>query len=156
MSPLLSVAILVRSRKRQDRVVPGILLGMAVENEWRETAGTPVLPEEAWRILDNWKMKQKEIGMLYCGRSGTAAISAMCTVRGLRNGLLRMKGEAMGASLNLRMAKFSYGPMKVWPNWPSGPIAEVLALQVYLPGGDWLVLAEGYVPKELAPLALSM
>jgi len=30
------------------------------------------------------------------------------------------------------------------------------ALQAFLATGDWLVLAEGYVPKELAPLALPM
>jgi len=33
---------------------------------------------------------------------------------------------------------------------------EVLALQAYLPNGDWLVLAEGYLPRELSPLALPM
>jgi hypothetical protein len=127
---------------------------MAIENQWQEISETPVSSEEAWRVLDDWKAKRKEIGMLYCRRSGTAVISAMCRVRRLRNGLLQMRGDGAGASLNLRMATFSYGPMKVWPNWPSGPIAEVLALQAYLPGGDWLVLAEGYMPKELAPLAL--
>jgi hypothetical protein len=37
-----------------------------------------------------------------------------------------------------------------------GPIVEVLALQAYLATGDWLVLAEGYLPKELSPLALPM
>ena len=40
--------------------------------------------------------------------------------------------------------------------WPAGPIVEVLALQAYLATGEWLVLAEGYVPKELSPLALAM
>jgi hypothetical protein len=70
--------------------------------------------------------------------------------------LLLMKGDGAGASLNLKMAKFSYGPMQVWPHWPAGPAAEVLALQAYLAAGDWLVLAEGYLPRELAPLALPM
>jgi hypothetical protein len=72
------------------------------------------------------------------------------------SGVLQMKGDGSGASLNLKMAKFTYGPMHVWPNWPAGPTVEVLALQAYLSTGDWLVLAEGYLPKELSPLALPM
>ena len=125
-------------------------------NPWQEIAGKPVPPDEAWRVLDEWKAEKKEIGMLFCGRSATAVISAMCTVRAIRHGLLLLKGERAGASLNLQAAKFSYGPLQVWPRWPAGPAAEVLALQAYLPNGDWLVLAEGYLPKELAPLALPM
>jgi hypothetical protein len=127
-----------------------------IENQWQEIVGTPISPEEAWRVLKEWKARRKEIGMLFCGRSGTAVISAMGTVRAARNGLLQMKGEGAGASLNLKTARFTYGPMPVWPNWPAGPTAEVLALQAYLATGDWLVLAEGYLPKELSPLALPM
>jgi len=127
-----------------------------IENQWQEIVGTPISPEEAWRVLDDWKAKRKEIGLLFCGRSGASVFSAMCTVRAVRNGTLQMKGDGAGASLNLRMAKFTYGPMQVWPQWPAGPIVEVLALQAYLATGDWLVLAEGYLPKELSPLALPM
>ena len=125
-------------------------------NPWQAIVGEPISSEDAWRVLDDWKAKRKEIGVLFCGRSGTAVISAMCTVRAARNGLLQMKGEGAGAALNLKMAKFTYGPMQVWPRWPAGPTAEVLALQAYLATGDWLVLAEGYLPRELAPLALPM
>jgi hypothetical protein len=124
------------------------------ENPWQEVVGEQIPSEDAWRVLDDWKAKRKEIGVLFCGRSGTTVIAAMCTVRSARNGLLQMKGDAAGASLNLKSAKFTYGPMQVWPRWPSGPQAEVLALQAYLPTGEWLVLAEGYLPRELAPLAL--
>lgn len=132
------------------------ILGTMVETQWQETVGTPIAAEEAWRVLDEWRLARKEIGLLFCGRSGTAVISAMCRVRAVRNGLLQMKGDGTGASLNLNMAKFAYGPMQVWPNWPAGPTVEVLALQAYLATGDWLVLAEGYLPKELSPLALPM
>jgi len=127
-----------------------------IENQWQETVGTPISSEEAWRVLDEWKAKRKQIGLLYCGRSGATVLSAMCMVRAARNGLLQMKGEGAGVSLNLKMAKFTYGPMQVWPHWPAGPTVEVLALQGYLATGDWLVLAEGYLPKELSPLALPM
>jgi hypothetical protein len=127
-----------------------------IDNQWKEIVGTPIEPAEAWLVLDRWKAEKKEIGMLYCGRSGTVVISAMCSVRSARNWVLQMKGDGAGASVDLKMAKFTYGPMQVWPHWPAGPTAEVLALQVYLAAGDWLVLAEGYLPKELAPLALPM
>jgi hypothetical protein len=129
---------------------------VAVENQWQEIAGTPIEPDEAWRILDDWRAQGKEIGMLYCARSATATIAAMCRVRVARKGMLLLKSESGGASLNLKMARFTYGPMQVWPRWPSGPTSEVLALQVFLADGEWLVLAEGYLPKELAPLALPM
>jgi hypothetical protein len=79
----------------------------------------------------------------------------MCTVRDAHNGLLQ-KADRTGASLNLKMAKFSYGPMQVWPRWPAKPTVEVLALQAYVATGDWLVLDEGYLPRELAALALPM
>ena len=80
----------------------------------------------AGSVLDDWRLKRKEIGMLYCGRSGAAVISAMCTVWAARNGSLA--GNGVGASLSWRMARFSYGPIQVWPHWPSGPAVEVLAL----------------------------
>ena len=127
-----------------------------IENEWKETVGTAIPPEDAWRVLDDWRVAQKEIGLLFCGRSGTAVLSALCTVRTARNGVLQLKGEGAGASLNLKLAKFTYGPMQVWPRWPAPPTVEVLALQAYLATGEWVVLAEGYVPKELSPLALPM
>jgi len=127
-----------------------------IENQWTETVGAPLAAEDAWRVLDEWRASGKEIGLLFCGRSAGTAFSAMCTVRSARNGVVQMKGEGAGASLNLKLAKFSYGPMQVWPRWPAGPTVEVLALQAYLANGDWLVLAEGYLPKELSPLALPM
>jgi hypothetical protein len=125
-------------------------------NPWQEIVGTPISPEEAWRVLDDWKVQRKEIGVLFCGRSGTAALSALCKVQSVRNGRLRMKGDGGGASVDLKSARFTYGPMQVWPNWPAPQTVEVLTLQAFLSTGDWLVLAEGYLPKELSPLALPM
>jgi hypothetical protein len=127
-----------------------------IQNQWQESVGTPISPEEAWRLLDDWKTRRKEIGLLFCGRSGTSVISAMVTVWAVRNGTLQMKGDGAGASLNLRMANFTYGPMQAWPRWPAGPVVEVLALQASLATGEWLVLAEGYLPRDLSPLALPM
>lgn len=126
------------------------------ENPWKEIVGTPMPSEDAWRLFDDWRSQGKEIGVLFCGRSGTVALSSLCQVRAARNGLLQLKGEGAGASLNLKDSKFTYGPMQVFPRWPAPPPMEILAVQVFLATGDWLVLAEGYVPKELAPLALPM
>lgn len=125
-------------------------------NPWQETVGAPLEPAEAWRIFDTWRTAEKPIGMLFCARSGGTVISAMCTIRGARNGILQMKGESTGASLNLKLAKFTYGPMQIFPRWPSPPPVEVMALQAFLATGDWLALAEGHVPRELSPLALGM
>jgi hypothetical protein len=125
-------------------------------NPWQEIVGTPIPAEDAWRLFDHWKTSRKEIGLLFCGRSATTVLAALCTVRSARNGLLQLGGEGTGASISLQQAKFTYGPMQVFPRWPAPPPVEILALQVYLATGDWLVLAEGYVPKELSPLALPM
>ena len=129
---------------------------VATQKEWQEIAGSPIGAHEAWQLFDNWRAHGNEIGMLFCARSGTAVISAMCRVYATRNGLLLLKTADGGVSLNLKMAQFNYGPMKVWPRWPAGPTVDVLALQAFLEAGEWLVLAEGYVPKELSPLALPM
>jgi hypothetical protein len=129
---------------------------MATGNPWTELTGTEIASEDAWRVLDDWRVQKKEIGMMYCGRSGGAVLSAMCRVRAARNGMLQLMGSDAGAALNLKLARFTYGPMQVWPRWPVGPSVDVLALSVYLATGDWLVLAEGYLPKELSPLALPM
>jgi hypothetical protein len=126
------------------------------ENPWQQTVGTPLSPEDAWRMFDDWKGSGKEIGVLFCGRSGGTVIASLCTVRATRNGLLQLKGENTGATLNLKQAKFTYGPLQVFPRWPAPPPVEILAMQAFLVTGDWLVLAEGYVPKELSPLALPM
>ena len=93
---------------------------------------------------------------LFGGRSGGVAISAEMTIRAARNGLVQLRGDGAGASFNLKQAKFTYGPMQVFPRWPAPPPVEVMALQVYLATGDWLVLAEGAVPRELSPLTLPM
>jgi hypothetical protein len=69
---------------------------------------------------------------------------------------VQLKGDSAAASFNLRQAKFTYGPMQVFPRLPAPPPVEVMALQVYLATGDWLVLAEGMVPQGLSPLALPM
>jgi hypothetical protein len=112
--------------------------------------------EEAWLLFEDWKTGGKQIGVLFCGRSGTTAISALLTVSSARNGLLQLRGDGAGASFNLKQAKFTYGPMQVFPRWPAPPPVEIMALQAYLATGDWLVLAEGMVPKELSLLTLPM
>lgn len=122
------------------------------QNPRQEMAGTPVPSEEAWRVLDDWKARRKEIEMLFCKtlREGRH----ICHVHGAYRA--NQRGDGAGTSLDLKLAHFTYGPMAVWPNWPAGPTVDVLAPQACLATGDWLVLAEGYLPKELSPLALPM
>ena len=105
-------------------------------------------------MFEDWRSDRREIGLLFCGRSGGTAFCAMCTVKAVRNGIVQMQGSGLAASLNLKQARFTYGPMQVFPNWPAPPPVDVLAMQAYLATGDWVVLAEGYLPRELAPLAL--
>src|ERR1035441_1274586 len=83
-------------------------MGMT-EYPWRETVGTPIAAEEVWLMFEDWKTAGKEIGVLFCGRSGSAAISALMTIRSARNGLVQLKSEGAGASFNLKQAKFTYG-----------------------------------------------
>ena len=109
--------------------------------------------ENAWRMFDDWRTNGKEVGMVLCGRAGT--VTALGRVSSLCNGRVQIQAEGAGAWINLRDATFTFGPLQVFPRWPAGPMVEVVAVQAYLPGGDWLALAEGIVPAALAPATLT-
>lgn len=110
-------------------------------------AGTLIAPDQAWRTFDHWKSASLEIGLLLFGKAGI--ITALGTVESGRNGSLSIRGEGVGATLNLKGADFSYGPVKTWPRWPMAPIVEIIAVQAFLPNGEWLVLGEGLRPSSL-------
>jgi len=112
----------------------------------------PLPADQAWRMFDNWKTRGQEVGVLLCGKAGT--ISTLGRVSSARNGRVHIQGQTAGAWLNLKGATFTRGPLQVYPQWPSGPVVEVMAVQAYLPGGDWLAMAEDAVPAALAPMML--
>jgi hypothetical protein len=111
--------------------------------------GRLITADRAWRTFDQWKAAGLEIGVLLFGKAGM--ITALGTVESARNGRLAIQGDAVGATLNLKGAQFSYGPVKTWPRWPLPPIVEVVAVQAFLTNGDWLVLAEGLRPNLPRP-----
>ena len=127
-----------------------------MENPWTQTAGAPIRDEEAWMLFETWRTGGKQIGTMFCGRSAGTVICGTMRVRSARNGTVTMGGDGAAASFNLKQAKFTYGPLQAFPNWPAGPPVDVQAMQVYLATGDWLVLAEGTLPQGLAPLSLPM
>lgn len=110
---------------------------------------TQISADQAWRTFDQWRAAGLEIGVLLFGKTGM--ITALGTVESARNGSLAIRGDAVGATLNLKGARFSYGPVKTWPRWPMPPIVEVVAVQAFLANGDWLVLAEGLRPDLPRP-----
>ena len=114
--------------------------------------GTPIEPEEAWRIFDKWKASAREIGVIFWGRSGNLYTSA--SIHSAANGRLELRGEATRASFNLAGAIFRYGPMTLWNHWPSSQTAEVMALRAVFDNGDYLALAEGLRPNSLPPTSL--
>ncbi len=114
--------------------------------------GQPIGSEEAWRMFDDWKRDGKELGIYLASRTGSVATLAV--IQSVRNGRVTLKGEAVSVTLNLKNAEFAYGPVQMFPRWPSPPMVEVTALQAMVNGTDWLVLAEGLIPEALAPLSL--
>jgi hypothetical protein len=114
--------------------------------------GEPIVATEAWRMLDDWKRAGIELGMYWAGRSGSVA--AQVGVESTHAGRVVLKGESVSVTLNLKGAEFAFGPVKMFPRWPSPPMVEVMALQAILHGTDWLVLAEGLMPEALEPTSL--
>jgi len=115
-------------------------------------SGKLISAGEAWRTFDRWRASSLEIGVLLAGKMGM--ICALGTVESARNGSLAIRGDALGATLNLKGARFGCGPIKTWPRWPMAPIVEIIAIQAFLPNGDWFVLAEGLRPNLLPPRSL--
>src|SRR6266852_5984617 len=114
--------------------------------------GDPIPVERAWMIFDSWKVEDREIGVIFYGRSG--AIYTMGRVSSAKNGSLRLSGQFGSASFNLRDADFLYGPVQMFPRWPLPPPVDVIAVQACTKHGDWLILAEGLRPESMGPLAL--
>jgi hypothetical protein len=98
--------------------------------------GTPIQPDQAWRIFDDWKASHREVGIIFYGSSGTS-LYTMGVVESARNGKLLLKSAALR------------------PKWPSPPIVEVMSVQAQLANGDWLALAEGLRPDSLPQPALT-
>jgi hypothetical protein len=73
-------------------------------------------------------------------------------VQSLRNGRIDIRGATVGTGFNLKDARFTYGPVQMFPRWPMGPMVEVMAVSAYLAAGEWLVLAEGLRPESLPPM----
>lgn len=115
--------------------------------------GRPIPIDQAWRTFDDWKNSGREIGVIFYGSSGSS-LYTMCFVESARNGKLLLKSDTVRASFNLTLANFVYGPVQTWPQWPSPPIVEVIAIQAHLENGDWLALAEGLRPESLPSRAL--
>lgn len=89
--------------------------------------------------------------MIFWGRS--ANLYTMGTVTLVKNGRIELKGKLARASFNLSEARFKYGPMQMWPHWPSPPIVEVNALRAEFGNGDYLALAERLTPDSI-PLTI--
>lgn len=116
--------------------------------EWKELPGAEIATDQAWRLFSDWKTSRKEIGMWYV--SQLSRFGAFGTLSSATNGTVRVQAEAATATFDLKEARFSYGPMQTWPRWPNPPIVEVMALQVFLPRGTWLVMAEGLKPEQIS------
>ena len=112
----------------------------------------PIAADQAWRIFADWKASRKEIGVFFHSQSGS--FSALGTLRSARNGTIVFHAESGNASLRLKDAQFTYGPLMTWPRWPNPPIVEVIALQAYTPNHTWIVMAEGLRPESLSPQML--
>lgn len=104
-----------------------------------------VSSEQAWHTLDEWRAGGRELGVWYVATSGS--IRALGTVKSARNGRLALSGAGARADLDLKGARFTHGPFQMFPRWPAGPMVEVMAVQAFLPNGEWLVLAVGHSPE---------
>jgi hypothetical protein len=114
----------------------------------KDFSGSPIEPQVAWQLLDQWKSSRHEIGIIFWGRM--ASLYAIAVVDSTKYGRVRFLGDTAGTSFNLKDATFKYGPMQTWPRWPSPPIVEVNALRAEFSNGDYLVLAAGLTRQALS------
>jgi hypothetical protein len=112
-----------------------------------EIPGTPIPHDQAWRMFEQWRAASTEIGVLFMG--ATASFTTTGTVTGARMGRLQLNSATAEVTFKLKDADFRYGPVQLFPRWPYPPPVEVIAIQAYFEGGDWLVLAEGFRPKAV-------
>ena len=103
-------------------------------------------------MFERWKSSHQEIGVIFWGRS--ANLYTLAVIQSAKNGRIQLKGEAAQASFDLAGASFKYGPMQMWPRWPSPPIVDVQALRAEFKNGDYLALAEGLMPHPLSSPSL--
>ena len=119
--------------------------------EWRDLSPGPrpnqIPSDRAWRLFADWLASAKELSLLFISQTGNFRASARLTCA--RNGTIALTAEPTSASFDLKDATFLYGPMPVWPRWPNPPVIETLALNVLLPHGAWLCIAEGLTPPPL-------
>ena len=115
--------------------------------EWTQVNGTPMETDRAWRMFSDWTSSGKEIGMWYVSQPSRFLAFGMMT--SARNGTIQFQTETARATFDLKEARFTFGPMQTWPRWPNPPVVEVMALQVYLPRGAWLVMVEGLRPQAV-------
>jgi hypothetical protein len=120
------------------------------------TDGAPIGADEAWGILERWTKTKCGVGVIFWGRSGNIYTNA--AVHSARNGRVELAGDSCRASFNLVGASFRYGPMQLWPRWPSPQTVEgllcalsstiltILHLQKACPKGSpprWTLLTRG-------------
>jgi hypothetical protein len=106
-------------------------------------------PADAWLRLDSWRATGKEIGVWYTG--GPASVASIGTLESVRNQRLKIRSSTLRAAFDLRRASFAYSQVQIYPRWPAGPAVGVMAMQVFLEHGEWLMLAEGWSPDVLPP-----
>jgi hypothetical protein len=118
----------------------------------QEDFGAPMETHTAWGMLDGWKASGREIGVVFWGSSGS--LYTLGCVESAAGGRLSIRGQGARASFNLSRASFKYGPMRMWPRWPSPPIVEVNALRAEFENGDYLALAEGLTAPPVSSPSL--
>jgi hypothetical protein len=100
-----------------------------------------VTPEKAMELLDGWYEDETAIGMLFIA-GAEAAVTMRTKVQRILAGRLDLRDpkDPAGASFGLSRAGFQYGPVMLFPRWPSPPPVNVQGLSVWLPSGGWLFL----------------
>ena len=73
--------------------------------EWTDIHGTPLEPDQAWRMFDDWKTAQKEIGLRYI--SQLSRFGTFGTLRSVRQGTVQIESDLTAATFDLKEARFT-------------------------------------------------
>jgi hypothetical protein len=109
-----------------------------------KTRVTPqILSEKAIEQLNQWRIADAALGMIYARANHEASVWARVTIDSIHDRLLICAGDEMHFMLMIANARFSIEALEHWskPAMTSA-YSTVEGLQIWCTNGDWVFLTE--------------
>jgi hypothetical protein len=109
-----------------------------------KTRITPqVLSEKAIEQLNQWRIADTALGMIYARANHEASVWARVTIESIHDRLLICAGRDMHFMLTIASARFSIEALEHWSKPAvNSTYSTVEGLQIWCANGDWVFLTE--------------